>query len=206
MRNLLFVLLLLLAVGASNAENYTIKMLNTTSINIDGKLLHIGDAFNESAKINWSSDKQAMKVLSETNKIYIITPKLFKQMGVRKFSDFIATTKAATVRATEDFPVSVDDHRNVLSGDFVLMDSLSIKIGWKVDEKSYFIAEKNENEKAIRIPHRNGYLIFTPSLFGRSINEDNPFKITIKYVEEEYNETTLITNDMRLIIVPIVIE
>lgn len=203
MRNLLFVLLLIIIVGATNAENFTIKMLNTETINIDGQNMHVGDVFNEKAKINWSSDKQAMKVLSETNVLYVLTPKLFKLKGNRDFSDFIAATKAATVRATDGFPVSVEDHRNIMSDNFVLLDSLYIKIGWKIDKKSYFLAENIETGAITKIPLNDGYLIFKPDMFGKLKSNDGEMKLLITYVEEEFNDTTLVTNEMNIIVVPL---
>lgn len=205
MRKFIFFMILLLTVGVVTAENYTIKMLNTTSVNIGGKEKHVGDTFNEKAKINWTSDRQAMKVLSESNKLYILTPKLFKQKGVKDFSDFIASTKAATVRATDGFPVSVEDHKLALSGDFILMDSLKLGIGWKVDDKSYFIIEKSETGLIKHVPHKDGHLIFTPDLFDNLTGTDNGTKFSVKYVEEEYNDSTLITNEMNIITVPTII-
>lgn len=197
-------MLLLIGAGAIFAENYTIKMLNTASININGKQMHVGDSFDENAKINWASDKQAMKVLSDANVLYVITPKLFKQKEVRSFSDFIAATKAATVRASDGFLVSLDDHRSVFSGDFILLDSISIKVGWRIDDNSYFIAEGNG--VSFRIPHSNGCLIFTPNLFDGVASKDDSVKLTIRYVENEYNDTTLVTNTMNIIQVPLDIE
>ncbi len=206
MRNLIIIISLILAAGNATAENYTIKMLNTKSININGKEMHKGDTFNEKAKINWSSDNQAMKVLSETNNLYVITPKLFKKTGVKSFSDFIATTKAATVRATDGFPVSVEDHKKLLSGDFILMDSISIKVGWKMDKSSYFIAKNKKNRVTLRIPHNDSSLIFTPEILGKAFENDSNLNLTVMYVEEAYNDATLITNDMNIVVVPMIDE
>lgn len=121
-------LLVVFATLIVNAENFTIKMLNTKTININGKELTVGDSFNEFAKIKWSSDDQAMKVLSESNELIVVANKLFKKLGVKDFSDFISSNKAATVRSSNQLPVTIEDYMDIFNRNFVLMDKIHIPI------------------------------------------------------------------------------
>lgn len=200
-------LLVVFATLIVNAENYTIKMLNTNTININGKELTVGDSFNEFAKIKWSSDNQAMKVLSESNELIVVANKLFKKLGVKDFSDFISSNKAATVRSSNELPVTIEDYMDIFNGNFVLIDKIHIPISWKVDSLSFFTAEAKINGDIIskKIPHVKNELVIMPE-FVRSFTENDSVQFTIRYVEKGYNDSTLITSGMNIYIAPNEIE
>lgn len=70
-------------------------------------------------------------------------------------------------------------NRNIMSDNFVLLDSLYIKIGWKIDKKSYFLAENIETGAITKIPDNDGYLIFKPYLFGKLKSNDGDMNLSI---------------------------
>lgn len=190
-------------------KNLEIKMLNTPSITIGGKKLKVGDKFDENSNISWSSDKQAMKVLSEDNKLYVLTPKLFTKYNISNFSDYITSVKPTFVRYDgENFPISLEDHKRIFEQDYVLLDSLLVKVGWKVDEDSYFIIKnKKDNKKgSLKIPYDAGFLILKREFFSDSLDEDMELELSVEYIETQYNDSTLITDKMVLHILPVYID
>lgn len=193
-----------------SAKTFEIKMLNSPSITIDGKELHVGSRFLENAKISWESSDQAMKVLSDDNRVYVVSPKLFSKYHVTCFSDFLSSVKSATVRNDgENFPMTTEDHKAIFEGNFVLMDSVSFKTGWKVDDKSFFEAETNDldnHNMSFKIPTDNGKLYISRSLLDSCQIDDCIVRLTVRYVELEYNESTLITDSLELEMVPIAIK
>ena len=69
-----------------SAMNYQIKVLNTPTITINGKELKVGDRFDDQAIITWSKESQAMRVLSDDNRVYTLSAKLCKEIKAKKFS------------------------------------------------------------------------------------------------------------------------
>ncbi len=205
MKRILIMTLLLAVVQAVSATTFVIKVLNTPSITINGKELKVGDRFDENAVISWKSESQAMKVLSEDNNVYVFTPKIFSKYHVKNFKDYLTSVKTMAVRNDgENFPVSVEDHRAIFEGSFVLMDSLSFNVGWKVDDNSYFEATTNnlDNNFSFVIPCIGNELIITKENLASLSDNVDSISLIIRYVETEYNESVLITESMNLELVP----
>lgn len=197
---------IILASEAAFCKTLEIKLLNTPTISIEGKNLKVGNKFDEKANISWMSNKQAMKVLSEDNKLYVLTPKLFSKYNITNFSDYITYIKSAYVRnGGDESPVTLDEHKNIFEQDFILLDSLKVNVGWKVDDKSYFLAIMKEDDpkNGFRLPYENGQLIFTRDFFNISAGEECELTLTIKYIEEVYKDTTLVTDNMYLYVPPL---
>lgn len=203
-------LLMALCMLTAGAETFQIKVLNTPTINIDGKELKVGDSFDSSATINWSSDRQAMKVLSDKNKVYVMSRNLLAKHKVKTFSDYLTTVKSTTVRNDgENFPVTVADHRAIFENDFVLLDTISLKVGWRINESSYFEAQTtNLGEKnfSFIIPAEGNMLTLSRENFSELPADCGDITLSIKYIEKEYNDVTDITDSMTVNIVPAFIE
>ena len=69
----------LLTALTASAMKYQIKVLNTPTITIDNKAAKVGDWFDDQSVIVWSRDNQAMRVISEDNKVYTLSAKLYKE-------------------------------------------------------------------------------------------------------------------------------
>ncbi len=230
MKKILSVLCIALTLMAAHARTWEIKMLNTPTITIGGKALKVGDCFDEKDPIEWSSDKQAMKVVSN-DKIYVLSKGLLSKrraktltsfltsnrsafvngmlIGSRDktFDDYIISKKSASVRNDgESFPVTVEDHCALFEGDFVLLDSIAINVGWKTDESSYFEAQTtNLGEKNISfiIPAVDNVLTITRDVFSSLPSDCNAVVLSVKYVEKAYGEVTTVTDSMNVEIVPL---
>ena len=195
----------LLFVNLIFGNSLVIKQLNTSTIYIGGKTLKVGDKFDSKAKINWKSDNQAMKVIDENNNLYVISPKLFSKYKAKTFSDFISYTKSTYVRSTKA-PFSLDDHRENFENLFILMDELSIRVGWPVNDLSYFTAQWSEKGqvKNCKLPYNEGYVLLNRDLFDDEINDS--INLSIKYIEENSDTSTVITDQMYIYLLPLNIE
>lgn len=206
MKTILLVISLTFSLMIANARTFEIKVLNTPTINIGGKNLKVGNRFDENAVINWSSNNQAMKVLSDDNKIYVLSKGLLSKHNSKTFADYITSIKSATVRNDgENFPVTVADHRALLEGDFVLLDSINVKVGWRTNDSSYFEATTtNLGEKNISfiITSMDNVLTITRNVFSQLSSDCDYVILSINYIEKEYGETTPITDSMNIEIVP----
>lgn len=206
MQRILAITLLLVIVQAISGKTFEIKVLNTPSITIDGKELKVGNHFDENAKISWRSDSQAMKVLSDDNHIYVISPKIFAKYHVKTFIDYLTSVKSVTVRTGwTDFPTTTDDHRAIFEGCFVLLDSLSFNVGWTVDDNSYFEATTNDlgaEKLSFKIPYNGKELFITKELFDSLPDSISSISLTVKYIESEFGESTVITDSLDIELVP----
>ena len=203
MRHLAIALAALLAATVCMAERYTIARLNTATIDIGGRELKEGDTFDENDTIIWVSDKQAMKVVSRTRGVFVVSKGLLKQGGHKGFADFVAGSKSALVHNLGTLPATPEQHRRALEDSFVLMSPLAIRTGWTVDSKSYFTAEARTADGMIsrKIPYQGMSLTFDAD-FVKQFADSDQVTLTIKYIESEYADTTLITDRMHITVVP----
>jgi len=182
--------------ASATAARYTIKRLNTPSLTVDGRELKVGDTFGGNARITWKSGRQAAKLLSDDNKIYVITGRTYGTSGAVTFADFVAGYKSLSTRG-DDYPVSVADHAALMNGDFVLLDSLKFPTTWTVDENSFFARLTPGGLK--RLPSAGGDIAITRADVAVSDGED---VLKVVYVERQYGDTTLIADRLRVIVVP----
>ena len=203
-RILLLLFLYSITILATSARTFKIIKLNTPTINIGNKELCVNDYFNETEHIKWQSTSQAMKIKSDDNKIMIVSPSLFAQYNVKKFSDFIATVEPM-IRRSGPIPVTLDDHRRLFNGCHVLMDSLTFNVGWRMDSSSFFYATTFDSEgNAIKIslPFEKDKIVITREHIDSIIGNKEIIPLTIHYYETDLDDNTSITNNMKLIVVP----
>lgn len=133
---------LLIALSAS-AMKYQIKVLNTPTITIDNKAAKVGDWFDDQSVIVWSKDNQAMRVVSEDNKVYTLSAKRYKESKSKKFSDFIIYTKPLAARGTNDLDL-IEQLAERFDQDFIMLDEIVIDLsGVDVPVESHFVIKNN---------------------------------------------------------------
>lgn len=207
MKKFLALFFFVLSLTVANARTFEIKVINTPTINIGGKNLKVGNTFDEKAPIVWSSDHQAMKVVSDDNNVYVLSNKLLSKHKAKSFADYITSVKSATVRNDgENFPVTVDDHRAILENDFVLLDTISVRVGWRTNESSYFEATTTnlgDQNFSFIISSQDNVLTISRDSFPMLSSDFSEIILSIKYVEKEYGETTPITDSMIIEITPL---
>lgn len=112
---------------STNAQSLTIKRLNTSTINIGGKTLKVGDSFNRLDVVNWASDKQALIAKDASGKMYRLSAasvqgkpgfSFEKLLGIQKSYNHLST------RALGD-----DD----IDSEYILDDVVSIPTGMDED-------------------------------------------------------------------------
>ena len=109
------------------AKKYQIKVLNTPSITIDKKEAKVGDWFDDQSVIVWSKDNQAMRVVSEGNKVYTLSAKLYKESKSKTFADFIVYTKPLAARGTNNLDL-IEQLAERFDQDFIMLDEIVIDL------------------------------------------------------------------------------
>ena len=124
---LLLILSGLITALTCSAAKYQIKVLNTPTITIDNREAKVGDWFNDQSVIVWSRDNQAMRVVSDENKVYTLSAKLYKEAKAKKFSDFILYTKPLAARGTKDLDL-IEQLAERFDQDFIMLDEIVIDL------------------------------------------------------------------------------
>lgn len=201
MKKLIVALLLATSLIAA-AQSFRIIYLNTPQIKIGAQYLTEGDTFDSRDPIYWSSVRQAMKVLTDRNEVRVLSKKLLEKLKAKTLADYLLSIKNTSSRGRlVDFPVTVEDHRAILQGSFVLLDTLTFNAGWLTDETSYFQAQINRDPRtAFRIPAAGNTLVITRDLLPADTAE---LTLTVTYIEEQYNDTTRITDSLNIEIAPL---
>lgn len=191
----------------ADAETYRIKKLNTPTINIDGKPLKIGDSFSDGATIEWSTPRQAMRVLSSKNDVITINASAAAKAG--KSRTLVAGLVKMSNRA---ICTSTSDHKQAFEGvdgkGHVLLDTITIASQWIQDGTNYFQATitTDQGKKVLQLPYNsNGEVIITRHMFDKTITHPSmemDVDISIEYINGRKNESRLITPSAVIHILP----
>lgn len=149
---------------------YQIKVLNTPTITIDNKVAKVGDWFDDESVIVWSKDNQAMRVVSEDNKVYTLSAKLYKESKSKKFSDFIIYTKPLAARGSNNADL-IEQLAECFDNDFILLDELVIDLSEiNLPDNCYFqlntISEENNHEISYIATPKHCMLNITRQIVG----------------------------------------
>lgn len=141
--NITILVCCILSVLTCSAKKYQIKVLNTPTITIDKKEAKVGDWFDDQSVIVWSKDNQAMRVVSEDNKVYTISGRLYKEANAKKFTDFILYTKPLASRGVND-PDLIEQLAERFDNHFVMLDEIVIDLSdIELPEECYFYFNHN---------------------------------------------------------------
>lgn len=133
---LILAVLLSLTVGAA-AETFRIKVLNTPSINIDGRECHVNDTFGPKAVIKWTNPRQAMRVLAvEANRTYDICGGRYNDIHASSFNDYLVSVKSLGAR---DIPgTTAAEAANFAGAHVMLGDTITFNSAWTIGNGAYY--------------------------------------------------------------------
>lgn len=198
MKKILFLFISVAFTATSNADQYKILHMNTSSINIGGKSLHVGDTFDEEMPIKWESEKQAMKVLNtKTKKIRLFVSKQFSKSNSIK--DLYLKQNHLSTRSSD--LMDENELGEYLSNHFFLLDYISFSSILMVDETAYFTIEINGKEHVLG--DNNGDVCISRSLFDE---QKKQYIVSIFYLDKNDNSKLLITDKMVVELLPLFIK
>ena len=184
-----------------SAAKYQIKVLNTPTITIDNREAKVGDWFNDQSVIEWRRDNQAMRVVSDENKVYTLSAKLYKEAKAKKFSDFILYTKPLAARGTNDLDL-IEQLTERFDQDFIMLDEIVIDLsGINLPHNACFILKQNSGvSKKNEILIKNKRAVIKRKHLGLTGSDNNSefisFSISLK--NESKNTEILITDDLKI--------
>lgn len=189
---------------SSLAMKYQIKVLNTPTVTINDKELKVGDWFDDQAIITWSKENQAMRVLSEDNRVYTLSAKLCKEIKAKKFSDFILFTKPLAARGNDSLTLK-EALEEKFDNSFIMLDEIVIDLSdieLPNNLTLYFITKNNEDKKGKFIISKSTAKLKRKALNKLNLNDANKLSLIV-YVQIGQDEPVLITDHMDIEILPI---
>ena len=192
MRKLLILLLLGLAAPVM-AQDFKILFVNTETIRIGGKDLSRGDLFSETDKVEWASDKQAMKVLSLADKKqYILSSEMFKKEKTKSAKDYLVRTNRLSTRGTG----SLSMVRRQLGETLQVLDTTCVSVGYVPDEEEYFFLICGEDR--FELGYSEGQLVFVPEIWE---GKTEPVTGDL-YFHYSDGEEELVTEELEIVPLP----
>lgn len=153
---------------------YKILLLNTPSIIIDGQEAKVGDWLDDNSIITWELPKQAMKVISEDNHRYTVSPTAYKEARAKKFKDYISYAKPMAHRGSNSL---VEKLLLRLEGYHVLFDEITFDLSdLNLPENTTFTATSDEmifDESIINLSFKNNELIVSRKDIEHLLNDNN---------------------------------
>lgn len=196
----------LLSVLTCSAKKYQIKVLNTPTITIDNKEAKVGDWFDDQSVIVWSKDNQAMRVVSEDNKVYTLSGKLYKEAKAKKFSDFILYTKPLAARGTNDLDL-IEQLADRFDNHFIMLDEIVIDLTDMEVKTSYVIVLErtgDNNNKCTSIylhPNGKSLTIQRSDIFETDCNKETEILVRVSLAQDS-GVTAIISENFEIDVLP----
>ena len=195
---LAFAFTLTLAASAF-ADDFKLLFVNSGTVNIGGKDCKVGDVIADKAVINWSSDKQAIKVQNTSNKsIKVISAVQQKKEGFKSIFDFMTKTGHLSTRG--DGLMGIEGLEEYLSNTFYLIDEEKVESMLETTGSSYFQVEFSVNGKSYTKKLKGDAKSFTldAATFNVAGAEGKEIPVKISYNDEDGSE--VITDKMKVVV------
>lgn len=197
MRNVLLVLLVI-AVISSSAENLKVLAINHGKVWADGKLLQQNSIFKSDAKIRWEDNLQVVKVIGlESHKISVIPAKTLITGKMTTMSELIFQKQRLASR--NGIFLNMQDIQAYFSSPIALMNSIAIETDILQDETHFFFLQYEYNGEIInkKLPTKEHCFFLNDEIYKIDDIPFSPITMVTKlcyYEVEEMRVTTVVDN------------
>lgn len=201
----LIIILTILSVFPSIADNYVIKSMNGKTIQIGNRSCSVNSEFSSDETIHWSTSKvtiiEAQNIKTKTICYFVPTGKQNKDNNrasniLQRFLNYFTSVTHQSTREADNY--TLDEALTIK--EYPLADTIRIKTN-DIDETNEYYASfyLNGEKKTIALPVENGDLIFERRRFVvDGITLPHRYILTIFYKKGDlYHE---ITNGMSIIV------
>lgn len=201
----IILLISLLFVGCSAfADSYRVLCVNSERIRVRNRYIRVGDVFNDTDIIEWSSDKQAMKVLNlKNNRVLICTAQSLNKKKSRSIYDYLTSTKRISTRSIMN--IAFDEEWQVDSKLYVL-DTLYVcrpNYNARQVEPSIMI-NNNGFVREVPIPSDGGYYKIPREIIERI--GPTPVKLDIVEYDIKRDWKYIVYKDLLVELLPVLVE
>ena len=209
MQKLILTLCIIFSFVSLRADEYQILRLNNKTININDKVLTVGDKFSDSDEIKWEKSKSSVMIIQKHNSMQRRLSASDFNNKVKTVLDYFKSIERLSDRSTKFPLMGISDHKKFFESDtFILIDAIFIDSKWRIDAENYFKIRYTYNNKSYskKIPTRNNVMTITPHILCPEIiasKSEVLLNCQIEYVELDYGEITPITDKLKILYVPL---
>ena len=152
-----------------NAVRYKVLYVNSGTVKIGGKTAEAGLVFDETDKIIWSSDRQALKVQNLSNdRVMVIAAKSFQKKDSKSLADYLSRVKHLSTRGYRAQMVIADTVCYML--DTLALDAGPVDYADITEEIIVTDGKESAVHKAQRSSDGKSYLVTRDMIGGRFSN------------------------------------
>lgn len=209
MQKLIITLCIIFSFVAVRADECQILRLNKNTININDKVLTVGDKFSDSDEIKWKKSKSSVMIIQKRNSMQQRLSASDFNNEVKTVLDYIKSIERLSDRSPKFPLIGISDHKKFFESDtLILIDAIFIDSKWRVNDENYFKIRYTYNNKSYskKIPKRNNVLTITPDILCPEIIDSKSevlLNCQIEYVELDYGEITQITDNLKILYIPL---
>lgn len=179
---------------AASGQQLKIKRINTPNVNINGKLLKVGDSFNKQDVINWANDKQALIAQDGAGKMYRLSASVVKGQKGFSFEKLLGLQKSYMHLSSRDLGDEVE-----VGGEYIIEDS--VEIPTSLDNEVDYVVELTYVDNDVVNTYRPALNETKTAAIVRNdifCGEPRVLKLNM-YIIPEGEEALLISNEITLI-------
>ena len=172
-------------IAALHAETYKVLFANSNHIKVGKHYIKKGDVINEKDKILWSSEREALKVVSlSSGRIVVLPAKELQRNDSKSISDFFRKTKRLSTRSFRIMPPTASDSTYYLLDTLLLRASKALR----PDEKVQALIHLNDETitTPLSITSDGRQFILTPNIYGGRMPIPAPVDIVISESDSEW--------------------
>lgn len=179
---------------AASGQQLKIKRINTPNVNINGKLLKVGDSFNKQDVINWANDKQALIAQDGAGKMYRLSASVVKGQKGFSFEKLLGLQKSYMHLSSRDLGDEVE-----VGGEYIIEDS--VEIPTSLDNEVDYVVELTYVDNDVENTYRPALNeTKTAAIVRNDIFCGKPRVLKLNmYIIPEGEEALLISNEITLI-------
>lgn len=178
----------------ASGQQLKIKRINTPNVNINGKLLKVGDSFNKQDVINWANDKQALIAQDGAGKMYRLSASVVKGQKGFSFEKLLGLQKSYMHLSSRDLGDEVE-----VGGEYIIEDS--VEIPTSLDNEVDYVVELTYVDNDVVNTYRPALNeTKTAAIVRNDIFCGKPRVLKLNmYIIPEGEEALLISNEITLI-------
>lgn len=202
MRKSIIAFLALLVSATILADDYKILKMNMPSIKIGSRTCKAGDVFSDKDIINWTAEKQAIKVQNlKTKEIRLFVGNEFITKNSTSIKDYYVKNNHLSTRGKM---MTLDDFAEQLPDTVFLWDDITMELPFAPEDSSFFFItykDRSDNMKTRMLETVNDSLVISRQSFDPEEDIDE-ITVSLGFHDSLNGEDSVLKDTICLIMIP----
>ena len=184
------------------ADDYKILKMNMPSIKIGMRTCKAGDVFSDKDKINWTAEKQAIKVQNlKTKEIRLFVGYEFITKNSTSIKDYYVKNNHLSTRGNM---MTLDEFAEQLPDTLYLWEDITMELPFEPEDSSFFFIaykDKNNSMKTSMLETVNDSLVISRQSFGTEEDGDE-ITVSLCFHDGLNGEDNVLKDSIYFIMIP----